>query len=129
MVFRSDPNCSLTCPKHCLHLFYRFECFYLLKLSPSEISLIYLISFLQRLDPNCGLSRPILRLSSAVLYRSPNVVANRKKIDAAICILQFAFGMIWERETYHFTFSPSILSHNVPFYTLFHKKTILVKKF
>ena len=83
-----------------------------------------------RLDPNCGVSRPILRLSSAVLYRSPNVVANRKKFYAAIGILQFTFGMIWEKETYHFTFSPSILKAIMYlFYTLFHKKTILVKKF
>ena len=63
-ISKLQPHSSQTLSINFLSLLVLF----LLKLCSSENCFIYLISLLQRLDPNCGLSRPILRLSSPVLY-------------------------------------------------------------
>ena len=63
-ISKLQPHSSQTLSINFLSLLILF----LLKLCSSKNCFIYLISLLQRLDPNCGLSRPILRLSSAVLY-------------------------------------------------------------
>ena len=109
LVSKLQPHSSQTLSINFLSLLILF----LLKLCSSENCFIYLISLLQRLDPNCGLSRPILRLSSAVLYPKTSSPTAKKRCNMNFAICRKSFCILHDVGERNLVkkFSPSILTH------------------